>query len=81
MLAQAVALITILVELGAVVALVRPRTRVAYVAAIACLHGGIYLTHGLDYSMWVGTAAIVLIDWRSALLRWRARPAAAAAVP
>ncbi len=79
--AHAVALITIVVELGAVVALVLPRARVAYVVAIACLHGGIYLTHGLDYSMWVGTAAIVLIDWRAALLRRRARPAAPAALP
>ena len=79
--AHAVALITIVVELGAVVALVRPRTRVAYVVAIACLHGGIYLTHGLDYSMWVGTAAVVLIDWRAVLLRRRAGPVTAAAVP
>jgi hypothetical protein len=80
-LAHALALLTIVVELAAVVALVRPRTRVAYVVAIACLHGGIYLTHGLDYSMWVGTAAVVLIDWRAALLRRRARPVEAAAVP
>ena len=43
-----------------------PRTRVAYVVAVAVLHVGVYLTHGLDYSMWVGTAAIVLIDWRPA---------------
>jgi hypothetical protein len=80
-LAQAVALITIVVELGAVIALVWPRTRIAYVVAIAFLHAGVYLTHGLDYSMWVGTAAIVLIDWRPALRRLVARPAVAAAVP
>ena len=67
--AQLVALTTITVELGAVVALVRERTRVAYVAAIAFLHAGIFLTLGLDYSMWVGTAAIVLIDWRPAVVR------------
>jgi hypothetical protein len=80
-LAQVVALITIVVELGAVVALVRPRTRIAYVLAVTFLHVGVYLTHGLDYSMWVGTAAIVLIDWRPALLRLAPRPATAGAVP
>jgi hypothetical protein len=64
-----VALLTITIELGAVVALVWPRTRVAYVVAVAVLHSGVYLTHGLDYSMWVATAAVVLIDWRPALLR------------
>jgi hypothetical protein len=68
-LAHLVALVTIVVELGAVVALARPRTRVMYVLAVAVLHAGVFLTHGLDYSMWVGTAAIVLIDWRPAALR------------
>jgi hypothetical protein len=67
--AHAVALITIVIELGAVVPLVWARTRVAYVAAIALLHLGVYLTHGLDYSMWVATAAVVLIDWRPAVAR------------
>jgi len=61
--AHGVALVTIVVELGAIVALVWPRARVAYVAAVTVLHLGVYLTHGLDYSMWVGTAAVVLIDW------------------
>ena len=32
-----------------------PRLRPAFVVAAAVLHVGIYLTHGLDYSMWVGT--------------------------
>ncbi|MET0901946.1 MAG: hypothetical protein ABWZ52_01780 [Acidimicrobiales bacterium] len=66
---QGVALLTITIELGALVALIWPRTRIAYVVAVTVLHIGVYLTHGLDYSMWVGTAAIVLIDWRPALLR------------
>jgi hypothetical protein len=69
LLAQAIALITVAVEQGAIVALVRERTRVAYVASVAVLHAGIYVTLGLDYSMWVGTAAIVLIDWRPSLIR------------
>jgi hypothetical protein len=67
-LAHLVALATVVVELGAVIALLRPRLRPAYVVAVTVLHTGVYLTHGLDYSMWVGTTAIVLIDW-DALLR------------
>lgn len=67
--AHLVALATIVIELGAVAALLRPRLRPAYVAAVAVLHAGVYLTHGLDYSMWVGTAAVVLIDWDSVLRR------------
>jgi hypothetical protein len=79
--AHLVALLTIVIELGAVVPLVWARTRIAYVGAIAVLHLGVYLTHGLDYSMWVGTAAVVLIDWRPAVARALARPLARAAVP
>jgi hypothetical protein len=79
--AHLVALVTIVIELGAVVPLVWARTRVAYVAAIAVLHLGVFLTHGLDYSMWVGTAAVVLIDWRPAVARHLARPIARTAVP
>lgn len=69
--AHLVALGTLVVELGAVVVLVRSRLRPWYVVAVAVLHAGIYLTHGLDYSMWLGTAAIVLIDWHAALVRFR----------
>lgn len=68
-LAHLVALLTLLVELGAVLVLVRPRLRLGYVVALTVLHAGIYLTHGLDYSMWVGTSAIVLIDWHALLVR------------
>jgi hypothetical protein len=69
-LAHLVALGTLVVELGAVAALLRPRLRPWYVVAVAGLHGGVYLTHGLDYSMWMGTAAIVLIDWHAVLGRF-----------
>jgi hypothetical protein len=69
-LAHLVALGTIVVELGAVAALLRPRLRPAYVVAVAVLHAGVYLTHGLDYSMWVATAAVVLIDWDAVLRRF-----------
>lgn len=62
-LARLVAVGTLVVELGAVAALARARLRPAYVAAVAVLHAGVYLTHGLDYSMWAATAAAVLVDW------------------
>jgi hypothetical protein len=67
--AHLVALATMVVELGAVAALLRPRLRPGYVLAVAVLHLGVYLTHGLDYSMWVGTTAVVLIDWDGLLRR------------
>jgi hypothetical protein len=70
-LAHIVALGTLIVELGAVAVLLRPRLRPWYVVAIGVMHAGIYLTHGLDYSMWFGTAAIVLVDWQAVALRWR----------
>jgi hypothetical protein len=77
LLAQLVAFGTLAVELGAVVTLARPRLRPWYVLAVAVLHAGVYLTHGLDYSMWVGTAAIVLIDWDAVAHRLMARRATA----
>ena len=72
-LAHLAALATLVVELGAVVVLARPRARPALLVAVAGLHLMIYLTHGLDYSMWVGTAAVVLIDWDAVLRRAMAR--------
>lgn len=68
-LAQLVALATLMVELGSVAALVRPRVRPAFVVAVTVLHAGVYVTHGLDYSMWVATTAVVLIDWDAVLRR------------
>lgn len=73
LLAHLVALGTLVVELGAVVVLARPHSRPWYLAAVCVLHAGIYLTHGLDYSMWAATAAIVLIDWHAVLSRVAAR--------
>jgi len=72
-LAHLVALGTLVVELGAIAALVRPRVRPWYLMAVTVLHVGIYLTHGLDYSMWVATSAIVLVDWQALLARAMAR--------
>ena len=81
MVAHGAALVTLVIELGAVAALLWPRARLPYVLAVTMLHVGVFTTHGLDYSMWVGTAAIVLVDWRPAAIRWFTRPWAAAALP
>lgn len=79
-LSHLVALGTLVVELGALTVLPWARVRPWYLVAVTVLHSGIYLTHGLDYSMWVGTAAIVLVDWHALLTRavdrhgpWRGR--------
>jgi hypothetical protein len=69
--AHLVALATLLIELGFVSILLWPRCRPWFVGAAAALHVGIYLTHGLDYWMWVATTAAVLVDWRPLLLRWK----------
>jgi hypothetical protein len=80
LLAHLVALATIAVELGAVTIWIWPRVRPWYLLATTTLHVGVYLTHGLDYSAWIGTAAIVLVDWSAVLLalsgRRRRGPAA-----
>jgi hypothetical protein len=73
LLAHLVALATVVIELGAVAALRWPALRPGYVVAVAALHAGVYLTHGLDYSMWVGTAAVVLVDWDDVVRRAVAR--------
>ncbi len=72
-LSHLVALGTLAVELGAVAVLLRARLRPGYFVAVTVLHAGIYLTHGLDYSMWVATSAIVLVDWHRPATRAMAR--------
>jgi hypothetical protein len=72
--AHTLALVTLVIEFGFLAILVWQRCRPWFVAASVVLHTGIYLTHGLDYSMWVGTTAVVLIDWHRVLVRvqeWR----------
>lgn len=79
-LAHLAAFAAIAIELGGVVIVLRPRARVAYLVAVTGLHVSIFLTHGLDYSMWVGTAAVVLIDWHAVARRVVARLAGSPAV-
>lgn len=62
-LAHLVAAATLAIELGFPAVLVWPRVRPYFVVAAVILHASIYLTHGLDYSAWAATTAIVLIDW------------------
>lgn len=62
-LVHAVALATLAIELGFVAILVWPRVRPWFVVASLVLHTGVYLTHGLDYWLWVATTAVVLVDW------------------
>jgi hypothetical protein len=62
-LAQLMAASTLIVELGFLVVLWRPRARPVFALAATALHSGIWLTLGLDYWSWVATVLIVLIDW------------------
>jgi hypothetical protein len=67
LLAHAVALGTIGIELTFVLVLFRPSLRPAYAAAAVALHTGIWLTLGLDYWSWVAAVVIVLLPWESLL--------------
>ncbi len=75
-LSVAVAAATLVIELGAPAILFRPRLRPLFVVCVAGLHTTIWFTHGLDYFMWVGVVAVVLIDWPAVVARARrsARP-------
>lgn len=59
--AHALAAAALAVELSAPLLLARARTRPLFVALAALLHGGIWLTLGLDYYGWVLTVAVVAL--------------------
>lgn len=69
-LAHLVAAVTLAIELGFVSVLVWPRVRPLFVTAVIALHTSVWLTHGLDYSMWAGTAIVLLVDWSAAIERY-----------
>ena len=69
--AQGAAAVTVLVELGAVATLVWSKTRVPFAIGATLLHTGIWWFLNLDYSMWVATVWIVMVDWDSVLGRSR----------
>ena len=64
------------IELGAVVALVRPRLRPAFVVAVAMLHAASTSPTGSTTRCGSATTAVVLIDWDAVLRRVDAAPAA-----
>lgn len=57
---------SLVLELAAPVLLAVRRTRLAFAAGAACLHGVIWLTLGLDYYGWILTVAAVAIPMGSA---------------
>jgi hypothetical protein len=73
LLAHLVAAATLAAELAFVVIWFRPRLRPWFVAVSTGLHTAVYLTHGLDYWLWVATAAVVLLDWTRPVRWWLAR--------
>jgi hypothetical protein len=69
LLAHLVAAVTLALELGFVAIWFRPALRPWFVGASAALHTSIYLTHGLDYWLWIATTAVVLLPWDRVLDR------------
>jgi hypothetical protein len=63
LLAHALALMTLVIELGFPLVLFRPRSRWFFVPGAVALHLGIRLTMGLDYSAWIATVLVVFVDW------------------
>jgi len=60
---HAVAAAVILIELSAPFLLLSHRAAAWFVVAAAALHGGIWLTLGLDYWAWILTVAAVALPW------------------
>ena len=60
----------ILIELSAVLVLMSRRRAPWFVVAAIALHGGIWLTLGLDYWAWILTVAALALPWD----RWFAAP-------
>jgi len=62
-LAHVLAACVLVFELSFPIVLWRPRWAWAFVVGAAALHLGISATMHLDYSAWIATVAVVLIDW------------------
>ena len=60
---RAIAVATLLFELGFPLALVFVRLRPYAVVGAIVLHGSIFLLLGLDYSAWVGTVVALFVNW------------------
>lgn len=63
-------------ELGFLVVLWLPRTRTPFALGAVALHGGIYLTLGLDYWTYAALALLFVVDWSRWLDRYRDATAA-----
>jgi hypothetical protein len=64
------AAMTLIVEIGFPIVLVRPRAAWFFLPAAVFLHAAIGLTMHLDYSAWAATAIIVFIPWDVVADRW-----------
>jgi hypothetical protein len=71
--AQLMAAGTLVIELGFPLILVWPRCRPFFVVAAVAMHNTIWLTHGLDYTAWWMTVAVVLVDWSAVAVWWHGR--------
>jgi predicted DCC family thiol-disulfide oxidoreductase YuxK len=65
LLTHAVAALTLLVELGFPVVLLRARAAWFFVPGVVGLHAAIGATMGLDYSAWAITVLVVFVPWTS----------------
>lgn len=77
-LVHVVALVTLVIETGFPLVLLRPRLAWVFVPAAVALHGGIHLAMHLDYSAQIATVLVVFVDWpavidRAAGMRMRRR--------
>lgn len=81
LLAQGMAALTLVVEIGFITVLWRPRSRPFFAAGVVALHTGVWLTLGLDYWSWVVTAVLVLVDWTRWAERLTPRPGPAPVPP
>jgi hypothetical protein len=62
-LSRAIAVATIVFEIGFPLALVFARLRPVAVAGAVLIHASIFVLLGLDYSAWAGAAVILFVDW------------------
>jgi hypothetical protein len=75
LLAHALALGTLAIELSFLLVLFRARLRPVYVAAAVSLHVGIWVTLGLDYWSWVAAVIVVVLPWENVLPAGQTRSA------
>ena len=69
--ANAMAALTLLVELGFPLVLWKPKAAWFFVPAVAMMHLGIWLTLRLDYSAWALTALALFVPWELVAVRKR----------